>query len=59
MENSRAAVCKTIEIHIVSQTIYALERLIAETGNVAGNLRYPLHLFQPPKKDWKLLKSEQ
>lgn len=50
MANSTAAVYETIEIHTVPQTIYLLERLIAETGNVAGNFHYPLHPFQPPKK---------
>lgn len=50
MANSKAAVCKTVEIHTVPQTIYLLERLIAETGKVAGNFHYPLHPFQSPKK---------
>lgn len=59
MANSTASVYKTIEIHTVPQTIYLLERLIAETGNVAGNFHYPLHPFQPPKKRQIPLKTEQ
>lgn len=57
MENATAAVYKTIEIHAVPHTIYLLERLIVETGNVAGNFHCPLHPFQPPKKRLKTLKT--
>lgn len=44
--------------NIVSETIYLLERLRAETESVAGNFHYLLHSFRPLRKRLKALKPQ-